>query len=66
MTEVTCQVLHTVFPSAPVLGHHVEVEGILGAPLHHYTACPARKVRDCLVLARARDTLADFRAALSQ
>ena len=66
ITEVTCQVLHTVFPAAPVLGRQVEVEDLLRAPLHHYTACPARMVRDCLVLARARATLAQFRAALGQ
>ena len=64
MTELTCQLVHTVYPRPPHLPSLVDTEGALNTPLHHYESCPARMVRDCLVLSHSRRVLADYWAAV--
>ena len=63
-TELTCRLIHTVFPSSPQLANLVPLEEILETPLHHYSACPARKVRDCVVLAHTRNLLENYKRLL--
>ena len=63
-TELTCRLLHTVFPSSPQLANLVPLDEILETPLHHYPECPARKVRDCVVLAHTRNLLENYKRLL--
>ena len=64
MTELTCQLLHTVYPTPQHLHALVDTEGALNTPLHHYSACPARMVRDCVVISHLGRVLAEYRAAV--
>ena len=38
------------------------VHPTLNTPLHHYESCPARMVRDCVVISHTRRVLAAYRA----
>ena len=64
MTELTCQLLHTVYPTPQHLHALVDTEGALNTPIHRYEPCPARMVRDCVVLSHTRRVLAAYRAAV--
>ena len=61
VTELTCQLLHTVYPTPPHLPALVDTEGVLNTPLHHYESCPARMVRDCVVISHTSRVLAAYR-----
>jgi hypothetical protein len=62
-TELTCQLVHVALPALAV---QADVEETLETPLHHYSACPARMVRDCVVLGHARSLLAAFQAVIDR
>ena len=64
MQDLTCQLTYTVYPSPPDLPSLLDLEGVLGAQLHHYQDCPARQVRDCVVLAYSRRALQLYRRAV--